>query len=475
MAEDNIIPFDKYLEEPLQVETFLDKQEKILKEMNEHHKFIHSYNGKPAVVSYIWNEVYDREVPEFSPPETIKMRYANKVIENISVNGRGKEIVTEDVGSWWLKHPQRDDYSTIGFEPKEPRVYTRGSSRLLNMWDGFAVESIYKKNGWKKFRKHIYNILCNKDHVKFKYVIKWFAWLIQNPGKPAEVCMVFKGKQGAGKSMVLNQFLTIFGHHGMKTGVRNHLTGQYNAHLQFKCFLLADEAYYPGDREVEGTLKQLITEHKVTIEPKFVNAKLSNNCLHICMSTNNEWVIPANEDERRYFVNTVDNTYAKNQMPEKARQRYFGPIYQELDNGGREALLYDLEKLDLKGWHPRYHVPETEELQKQIYHNLNKFDKSMCEFINAGMFPGKQIKNKYVIEVSDLIRALMDMEPGAKHIHHKALNQWIEKMGLEIKRDNGERAVEFLELGLMRQLWDEKVNIYNWTYYGGWDMKGQPY
>ena len=48
----------------------------------------------------------------------------------------------------------------------------------------------------------------------------------------------------------------------------DHLAGRFNAHLRDACLLFADEAYWPGDRSDEGTLKRLITEPTLFIEAK---------------------------------------------------------------------------------------------------------------------------------------------------------------------------------------------------------------
>ena len=59
------------------------------------------------------------------------------------------------------------------------------------------------KDSWYRTKRHIWRILCNKNKVKFKYVMKWFAYLVQHPGSPAEVAIIFKGRQGLEKDLFL--------------------------------------------------------------------------------------------------------------------------------------------------------------------------------------------------------------------------------------------------------------------------------
>ena len=58
--------------------------------------------------------------------------------------------------------------------------------------------------GFQKQRRllhHIYRIICRRDKTKFKYLMNWLAWAVQNPHRHAEVVVVFKSDaEGCGKS-----------------------------------------------------------------------------------------------------------------------------------------------------------------------------------------------------------------------------------------------------------------------------------
>ena len=44
---------------------------------------------------------------------------------------------------------------------------------------------------------------------------------------------------------------------------------------------------------------------------------------------------------------------------------YFTPLYKEIKDGGIAAMMWDLMHINIKGWHPRYHVPKTAALREQ--------------------------------------------------------------------------------------------------------------
>ena len=71
----------------------------------------------------------------------------------------------------------------------------------FNLWQGFGVEP---RKGWHKQRRllqHIQQVICRRDKKKFKYLIRYLAWSVQNPDKHSDVVIVLKShKQGTGKS-----------------------------------------------------------------------------------------------------------------------------------------------------------------------------------------------------------------------------------------------------------------------------------
>ena len=176
-----------------------------------------------------------------------------------------------------------------------------------------------------------------------------------------------RGKEGVGKGVLAREFGRLFGSHYRHISQAGHLTGHFNAHLQQCSVLFADEAFFAGDRSHESILKALITEETLIIEPKGVDPFPVRNCLHLIMSSNSDWVIPAGADARRYFVVAVADHH-------KQDHAYFAAITKEMDSGGREALLEQLLRRDLSTFNVR-DVPQTEALADQKAHSRRGVDR----------------------------------------------------------------------------------------------------
>ena len=211
-------------------------------------------------------------------------------------------------------------------------------------------------------KRHIFKVLCDGNKKLFQYVMRWLARMIQQPGSAGEVAIVLQGGRGTGKGMFGNAICMLLGQHACHVTNGKHVTGNFNAHLEDCVFLFADEAFWAGDKAAENVLKGLITEPVTPIERKFGDLKHTINMLHILMASNNDWVVPAGLDERRYCVLKVNNSMAGD-------FEYIAALQQEIYNGGLAAMLHELQNLDISDFNVR-DVPKTPGLLEQKLHSL---------------------------------------------------------------------------------------------------------
>jgi hypothetical protein len=233
-------------------------------------------------------------------------------------------------------------------------------------------------------REHVRSVLAAGDEKVDSYIVKWLAFAVQHPGERAEAALVFIGGEGTGKGLLGRAMCRIFGpRHSCHISSANDITGRFNEHLQQCCFLFADEAYAPQDHKAESELKRLITEDTIRIEPKGIGRYTVPNPLHIMMASNHEWVIPAGVRARRYVAQEVAETQQQNKA-------YFTRIFAELDNGGLEAMFFDLLQVDLNGWHPR-DIVRTAALGKQQEQSLDPKDEWWPHLLQTGVLAGARV------------------------------------------------------------------------------------
>jgi hypothetical protein len=252
----------------------------------------------------------------------------------------------------WLESPDRRYVHGICFSPKGCK------DGWINLWRGFAVDpaGVNLDEAASKcalYRKHVEQVICSGDQTHIKYVWAWLADLVQNPGgrKPG-VALVLRGGRGTGKGMFSRPLMQIVGRHGIQLNNREHLTGRFNHHLADKILVFLDEAFWAGDKKSEGVLKGLITEPRIAVERKGMDTYPVDSYVRCIMASNEDWVVPAGPDERRFLVLDVADTHKQDSTG------YFKALANEIDNGGTEALLtwllaYDGSDVDL------FHAPES--------------------------------------------------------------------------------------------------------------------
>lgn len=258
------------------------------------------------------------------------------------------------LGTWWIRHEGRRQYDGVVFDPtpgaKHPGLY--------NLWRGWAVAPV--KGDWSLMQRLLRDVLCAGDQASFEYVLKWAAYMVQHPNSPAEVALVFKGRKGIGKGTFLRALKDLAGQHGHQVAQADHFTGKFNEHLADTILLFVDEGLWAGDRKLEGALKNLITEPVLTFEGKHKPVVSGPNRLHVVIASNEDWIVPASDDERRFAVFEADSEAHRNLPP-----GFFGDLRRQVESGGLAAMLFDLAEMPLSGWHPRSDIPVTRALTEQ--------------------------------------------------------------------------------------------------------------
>ncbi|MGC8520018.1 MAG: primase-helicase family protein [Steroidobacteraceae bacterium] len=316
---------------------------------------------------------------EFAKKADFELRYCNQShVVGLTESKTPKPIV-KTAAEIWLNSPSRRQYERLIFDPAR-KPQGDEEHRVFNLWRGFPYLHHTAGGSWRKFHKFIEDVICegNKEHAR--WVIGWMARCLQRPWEPAGVALVLRGEQGIGKGFFANHFGKLYDPtHFVPVQKRDHLTGKFNALLRDALLVFVDEAFFAGDPTIKGPLKAMITEPIVVIEHKGVDPIQFPNMRAFILASNNDLVVPAEMDARRWAVFNVSCEHAGDRA-------YFADIARELEAGGYGAMMRDLMDVDLNACNP-YKGPLTEALIQQKELSLTSAEKFLFDALMRGEYP----------------------------------------------------------------------------------------
>ena len=299
---------------------------------------------------------------------------------------KGPPKVVEFVTYWQRdERAQRYLYGTcLEHDPKKV------DPQQLNLWRGMRVKPD-PTGSWSMMHDFLHDIMCQGDKEHYEYAMRWLAWTVQNPTDPTGACFVVRGAKGVGKSFFFEHFAQLF-HKQMWISIAKaeDVVGKFNGILTNKCFVISEEALFAGNKEHDKVLKAITTQGDRTVEFKGKDSFNTKNTLSLAMVSNEDWVIPATSDERRYFVLDILPTH-------KNDRDFFAAMEAQLeenDDSGYKAMLYDLLRIDTTGF-KFTEPPRTKGLGDQIVASLGYLDQWLLDLaqhftIKTDMISGDQ-------------------------------------------------------------------------------------
>jgi hypothetical protein len=434
----------------------IDPADQLLVEFNSKYCVVNE-SGKALVLEVRDDPVLARKQMIYSRFPDFKNLYSNRKI-TVGAPPNARQL---DAATFWLNHEERRQYidGTV-FDPSGRAI----SRDALNLWQGFAVAP--RLGSWNLLKTHMLEVICSGNKELYFYLLYWAARMVQRPGEHGEVAIVLRGKEGVGKGIFVNALLHLLGQHGMHISNATHFTGQFNGHLRDCILLFVDEALFAGDRSHVSVLKTLVTEKTLPITYKFRDTMTARNYLHIIMASNSDWVVPAGLESRRFFVLDVPPT-------RMGDHRYFADIKSELENGGYEAMLYELLHRDLRRFNVR-HFPVTEALIDQRKLSLQHHEQWWLDVLQRGyVYASKLGLEGYFGQWHDTVStellyasylAYMAERRLSHPISRESLGRFLRKVAQQVRPSKGVVGEHLIDIGGYRRgALNEQANPYSYS------------
>lgn len=350
--------------------------------MNEEHAFVTAGGG--AHILWETTDQHMNGIVEHLDVGAFKLKFAP---HRMMV---GKK--ESSVASQWLEWKGRRSYDGIIFSPGQERQVETGvngaTKRYFNLWRGFSCTPADHGSthaALDQFLEHTRINVCGGNESLNRWLLGYFAHLVQRPWEKPLVSLVFRGGKGVGKNACIERVGHLLGRHYLLTSNRRYLTGNFNGHLE-NCLLFAlDEAFWSGDKQAEGTIKDLITGQKHVIEHKGKEPYEVANKTRVVIIGNEDWLIPASHDERRFAVFDVGDG-------RKQDRAFFQTMREGMEHDGYPVLLRYLLDYSLAGCDVNC-APSTQGLADQKLHSLNPFHQWWHQCIVDGRLVGSEFED----------------------------------------------------------------------------------
>jgi len=346
-------------------------EERVL-EMNKRYALVRM--GKTLLVATFENNFENRKVDFLSMQSFRDMSAPEKVFVTTA-----KGVIEKPMSDIWMASPARRAYNGCGIYPQNDQP-----QNVLNIWDGWAVEPNPEAT-CERYMFHLRDTICNGDMSIYTWILDWMADCVQDSRHIKGCCIVLRGVEGCGKGMFADTFGRLFGNHYSHLIDSERLTGKFNSYLSDSIVIYADEVLWPGDRKSANILKGRITETRIHKEHKGVDAVEVDNLARVIIASNEDWIVPAGPQSRRWLVLNVNGSKAGN-------REYFDGLSDEIKNGGMGALLHFLQNRKITS--DLRLAPKTEALleQRRMSNNHDSMSHWLYEVLLKGSFDAVDVE-----------------------------------------------------------------------------------
>ena len=222
---------------------------------------------------------------------------------------KGKEVKSSVLFiNRWLSDRNIKYYKAVCWKPP-PLI---SDENMLNTWKPFDISNITlekcDRNYYQEFMTFCENLFESKEVMH--YLLARYAFRLQNPGLRSNVCVVYYGEEGGGKSTFIDTIYQLFGKYAIQIDKAKKLYESHSTFEKEKCFICVNEAAGCDNFENSEVLKTRITENKLHINPKGVQAYEIDNYCDYDMTTNNVNVVKITDaSTRRWFQHECSSHY----------------------------------------------------------------------------------------------------------------------------------------------------------------------
>jgi len=290
--------------------------------------------GEKVLASMIsLEEAVERFWLVFDAKDMVYDRYLRKILPLKSM----QNIIPDHAARDWKEDSQRQvvQIDDITFDA------TCKTKKRINMWEGFPTGE--SDAGSCQAILDVLSYICSQEkNAKevLHQVLCFLAYPLQHHGAKLDMCLLFQGVQGTGKSLIFEDvMMEIYQQYSVIIG-QTDIESQFNSWASKKLFVVADEVIAKKDLyQVPGKIKNLITGTHIPIRTLFTPTYQELNQINFVFLSNEVLPMVLDDKDRRFLViKTPDVPLDKS---------YYDTVGKEIEEGGIEAFHHYLLHYDV--------------------------------------------------------------------------------------------------------------------------------
>lgn len=350
---------------------------------------------------YVMND-HPEEGLIFTEPSKVKTYFKHLNLSTPIINTT--KFKTDFVYEHFLSSGDTKRLERVDFDPKHP--YGVIDDSWFNMWKGFKYQPKY---GNTFLFQELLDANCDGDGEVAEYFLNYLALSIQKPWVNPRTAIAIIGEQGSGKGTLINDTILALTDNSAHFRDLKFITGEFNSPLRDAFYICLDECSFGGDIKEANLLKTFISENKRTMNEKYMKQYTVNSFSKVFILSNNDYIVNVEESDRRYVVMRSNNKL-------KGDFKWFETYHKWLNNGGYEAIMYELSNRYIEDFNP-LEIPKTKE---KVYLQLKSADlstKFIYDLISGSVEHNDDLRVEDKVYRTKLYNEFTDW---CKRLHQKA-------------------------------------------------------
>ena len=314
--------------------------------------FINS--GVPMIVI-----LEEKDSVTFISRQEFRQKLKEIKLQEIQISNRKKITVT----GWDIydcfQNSNLITYKSMRFYSEDPEVFSFFQGFQLPLHRQLLESQL---EIIKPFLDHVKNVICNKNTELYRYLIRWLAYIVQNPETKIGTALVITGEPGTGKNTFTDTICKIFGPYANDNAKLDSFMGTFNSSILYKRLVVCNEvrSFQCNKNYDHDALKTLITEKTLDVHKKFIDVQHLENVTDFIFLSNNYAPVKIEENDRRFVVIETSTEFMNN-------ADYFRHLYFFLTHRNFYSYLFSyLKTFTIEhNWNP-HKIPLTDARRRLI-------------------------------------------------------------------------------------------------------------